>query len=114
MSRKIRINLAKFSINVSRLQLINTKNIEEAHKILINMYESLLSTDPVKLYIKNNCDHLLSLKFSTDVFTSDKILTEYKDYNIKSSDRKNHPSTYTNKSGVYIFTCADTGFQYVG
>lgn len=78
------------------------------------MYESLLDTDPVKLYIKNNCDHLLSLEFSIDVFTSDKILTEYKDYYVKSSDRKNHPSTYTNKSGVYIFTCIDTGFQYVG
>lgn len=39
-----------------------TPNIRDASKALKAMYDSLLDSNPLKFYIKNNCMHLLSLK----------------------------------------------------
>src|SRR4051812_32763895 len=78
------------------------------------MYESLLDTDPVKLYIKNNCGHVLYLPDTTNILVTNKIVTNYEDYYVKSPERNNHPSKYTSKAGLYLFTCVDTGLQYVG
>lgn len=93
----------------------NTKNIIDASKALKTMYDSLLDSDPLKLYIKNNCMHLLSLSGTTGLIPHDKLITTgYDNYLINSNEKIGHPSLYDGKSGIYVFECMNTGFQYIG
>lgn len=73
------------------------------------MYNSL--TDPVvKLFIQNNCSHLISFdKFDKEITQGDFI-----DYRVDGQDKQGHPSLYTGKSGCYAFLCLKTGDYYVG
>lgn len=79
------------------------------------MYDSLLDSNPLKFYIKNNCMHLLSMSETTGIIAHDKLITtDYDNYCINSNDKTGHPSMYNGKSGVYVFECIETGFQYIG
>ena len=78
------------------------------------MYESLLDTDPVKSYIENFCLNLLSLSGTTGKLASDKATSDYEYYSVKSNNKTNRASNYKGKSGLYVFECLDTGFQYIG
>jgi hypothetical protein len=73
------------------------------------MYNSL--TDPVvKLFIENNCLHLMSL----DKYTKEITPRDFIDYVVDGPDKQGHPSLYTGKSGCYAFLCLKTGDYYVG
>lgn len=73
------------------------------------MHNSL--TDPiVKLYIKNNCLHLISL----DEYTKEKSKGDFLDYAVDGQNKQGHPSLYTGESGCYAFLCLKTGDYYVG
>lgn len=62
------------------------------------MYNSL--TDPdVKLYIQNNCLHLMYLVKHTKEITK----RDFIDYRVDGQDKQGHPSLYTGKSGCYAF-----------
>ena len=105
--------LFKFDNKLIKLNI--TKNIRNASKTLENMYENLKDSDPLKLYLKNNCLHLLTLSGSIGIFaTNQPIITGYDNYFIKSNDKKNHPNIFNGKSGVYLIECIETGFQYIG
>jgi hypothetical protein len=84
-------------------------NIKKCHQILLKMYNSL--SDPVvKLFIQNNCSHLISL----DKFDKEIIQRDFIDYRVDGPDKQGHPSLYTGKSGCYAFLCLKTGDYYVG
>jgi hypothetical protein len=56
------------------------------------MYNSL--TDPVvKLYIQNNCLHLMYL----DKYTKGTTLRDFRDSGVDGQDKPGHPSLYTGK-----------------
>jgi len=75
------------------------------------MYDSL--TDPVvKLYMKNNCLHLMSLGKHSKGITFNK--RNFLDYGVDGQDKQGHPSLYTGESGCYAFLCLKTGDYYVG
>ena len=84
-------------------------NIKECHQVFLKMYNSL--TDPVvKLFIQNNCSHLISFdKLDKEITQGDFI-----DYRVDGQDKQGHPSLYTGKSGYYAFLCLKTGDYYVG
>lgn len=68
-------------------------------------------TDPVvKLYIQNNCLHLMHLDKHTKGITQ----RDFIDYVVDGPDKQGHPSLYTGKSGCYAFLCLKTGDYYVG
>lgn len=84
-------------------------NIKESSQVLLRMYNSL--TDPVvKLYIQNNCLHLMSL----DKYTKEITQRDFRDYVVDGPDKQGHPSLYTGESGCYAFLCLKTGDYYVG
>jgi hypothetical protein len=91
------------------LHLYATINIKECSQVLLRMYNSL--NDPVvKLYIQNNCLHLMSLgKYAKEITQID-----FTDYGVDGQDKQGHPSLYTGKSGCYAFWCLKTGDYYVG
>ena len=94
-----------------RLYIISPQqpNIKECHKVFLNVYNSL--SDPtVKLFIQNNCSHLISL----DKFDKEIISKDFLDYRIEGQDKQGHPSLYAGKSGCYAFLCLKTGDYYVG
>ncbi len=78
------------------LHLYTTINIKECSQVLLRMYNSL--NDPVvKLYIQNNCLHLMSLgKYAKEITQID-----FPDYGVDGQDKQGHPSLYTGKSGCY-------------
>nr|YP_009262012.1 GIY-YIG endonuclease [Chrysoporthe austroafricana]AMX22087.1 GIY-YIG endonuclease [Chrysoporthe austroafricana] len=77
------------------------------------MYNSL--TDPVvKLYIQNNCLHLMSLDKNTAVSLPEIAKRDFLGYGVDGQDKQGHPSLYTGKSGCYAFLCLKTGDYYVG
>jgi hypothetical protein len=83
--------------------------IKECSQVLLRMYNSL--TDPVvKLFIENNCLHLMSL----DKYTKEITPRDFIDYVVDGPDKQGHPSLYTGKSGCYAFLCLKTGDYYVG
>lgn len=91
------------------LNLYTTTNIKECSQVLLRMYNSL--TDPdVKLFIQNNCLHLMSL----DKYTKEITQRDFRDYGVDGSDKLGHPSLYTGKSGCYAFLCLKTGDYYIG
>ena len=86
-----------------------TTNIKECSQVLLRMYNSL--TDPVvKLYLQNNCGHLISLEEYTKEITPGDFLY----YGVDGPGKQGHPSLYTGKSGCYAFLCLKTGDYYVG
>lgn len=96
------------------IQWNKTKNVVDGSRILKKMYESLLDTDPVKSYIENFCLNLLSLSGTTGKLAFDKATSDYEYYSVKSNNKTNRASNYKGKSGLYVFECLDTGFQYIG
>jgi len=91
------------------LHLYATNNIKECSQVLLRMYNSL--TDPVvKLYVQNNCLHLMSL----DKYTKEIAPRDYIDYGVDGPDKQGHPSLYIGMSGCYAFLCLKTGDYYVG
>jgi hypothetical protein len=94
------------------LHSYTTTNIKECSLVLSKMYNSL--TDPVvKLYIQNNCLHLISLDkhIKGGVNTPQ---TDFIDYVVDGQDKQGHPSLYTGKAGCYAFLCLKTNDYYVG
>jgi len=91
------------------LHLYTTNNLKECSQVLLKMYNNL--TDPVvKLYIQNNCSHLMFLgKYTKEIDQRD-----FLDYGVDGQDKQGHPSLYTGKSGCYAFLCLKTGDYYVG
>ena len=84
-------------------------NIKKCSQILLRMYNG--HTDPVvKLFIQNNCLHLISL----DKFTKKITQRDFVEYVVDGPDKLGHPSLYTGKSGCYIFLCLKTGDYYIG
>jgi hypothetical protein len=75
-------------ISKNNLRLDKTKNILDASKTLKNMYESLSDTDPIKLYIKNNCLHLLDSLEITDILAIDNMTTDFDYYLVKSNEKR--------------------------
>jgi len=75
------------------------------------MYDSL--TDPVvKLYMKKNCLHLMTLgKYSKGITYNKR---DFLNYGVDGQDKQGHPSLYTGESGCYAFLCLKTGDYYVG
>jgi hypothetical protein len=64
----------------------------KASKALKKMYDSLPDSNPLKLYIKNNCLHSLSLSGTTGIIAKDKLTaTDYDNYHINSNDKAGHP-----------------------
>lgn len=101
--------LDSFSSLSENLHLYTTINIKEGSQVLLRMYNSL--TDPVvKLYIQNNCLHLMYL----DKFTKEITKKYYPYYVVDGQDKQGHPSLYTGMSGCYAFLCLKTGDYYVG
>lgn len=91
------------------LHLYTTTNIKECSQVLLIMYNSLI--DPVvKLYITNNCLHLISL----DGYTKEITKGDFIDYQVDGQNKQGHPSLYTGESGCYAFLCLKTGDYYVG
>lgn len=101
--------LGSFPSLSENLHLYTTVNIKKCYPVLLRMYNSLI--DPVvKLYIQNNCLHLMSLDKQTKEITPKDFL----DYVVDGQDKQGHPSLYTGKSGCYAFLCLKTGDYYVG
>ena len=101
--------LSSFPSLTKNLHLYVTKNIKECSQVLLKMYNSL--TDPiVKLYIQNNCLHLMSLGKDIKEITQ----RDFPDYKVDGPDKQGHPSLYTGVSGCYAFLCLKTGQYYVG
>lgn len=101
--------LSSFPSLTKNLHLYETKNIKECSQVLLKMYNSL--TDPiVKLYIQNNCLHLMSLGKDIKEITP----RDFPDYKVDGPDKQGHPSLYTGVSGCYAFLCLKTGEYYVG
>ena len=101
--------LISFPSLTKNLHLYATKNIKECSQVLLKMYNSL--TDPiVKLYIQNNCLHLMSLGKDNKEITP----RDFPDYKVDGPDKQGHPSLYTGVSGCYAFLCLKTGEYYVG
>ena len=101
--------LSSFPSLTKNLHLYVTKNIKECSQVLLKMYNSL--TDPiVKLYIQNNCLHLMSLGKDIKEITQ----RDFPDYKVDGPDKQGHPSLYTGVSGCYAFLCLKTGKYYVG
>lgn len=72
--------------------MYTTINIKECSQVLLRMYNSL--TDPVvKLYIQNNCLHLMYL----DKYTKGTTLRDFRDSGVDGQDKPGHPSLYTGK-----------------
>nr|AVD96792.1 GIY-YIG homing endonuclease [Ophiostoma novo-ulmi subsp. novo-ulmi] len=93
--------------------LYKTKNIKECSEILLKMYNNL--DDPiVKLYIKNNCLHLVPLRDGVEGIKQINISNDLPSYLVEGSDKQGHPYLYTGMSGCYIFYCLKTGQYYVG
>ena len=101
--------LSSLPLLSENLHLNATNNIKECSQVLLRMYDSL--TDPiVKLYIQNNCSHLMFLgKYTKEIAERD-----FLDYKVDGQDKQGHPSLYTGKSGCYAFLCLKTGDYYVG
>ena len=105
--------LDSFPLLSENLHLYTTSprhpKIKECYEVLLRMHNSL--TDPVvKLFIKNNCLHLMSLnKYTKEINPRDFI-----DYLVDGPDKQGHPSLYAGKSGCYAFLCLKTGDYYVG
>lgn len=72
------------------------------------MYHSLDDSDPLKQYLKNNCDSLLNLD------CIQKNLNLLDNYEVESKNNKGHPSLYKGQSGCYIFYCKKTNSLYIG
>lgn len=113
----VKSDLNKFYESLSSLSknnqhLYNTRNIQDASQVLIKMYESLSDSNPVKLYLKNNGLHLLSLE--EGIINEETFQSNFENYRVDSVDKQGHPSLYKGKSGCYAFVCLDTGFHYVG
>ncbi|GAA4798460.1 hypothetical protein GCM10023329_58560 [Streptomyces sanyensis] len=71
------------------------------------MYNSLSEPDPLKIYIQNNCLHLISLqRFMSKAVNLQKGLQEYR---VDSSGKQGHPSLYKGKAGCYVLLCLSTG-----
>jgi hypothetical protein len=101
--------LGSFPSLSENLHLYTTVNIKKCYPVLLRMYNSLI--DPVvKLYIQNNCLHLMSL----DKQTKEIITKDFPNYVVDGKDKQGHPSLYTGKSGCYAFLCLKTGDYYVG
>lgn len=101
--------LDSFPLLSENLHLYTTIKIKECSQVLLRMYNSL--TDPVvKLYIQNNCSHLMFL----DKYTKEIAQRDFLDYGVDGQDKQGHPSLYTGKSGCYAFLCLKTGDYYVG
>ena len=84
-------------------------NIKECSQVLLRMFNSL--NDPVvKLYLQDNCLHLMSL----DKYSKQITKIDFPDYMVDGSDKQGHPNLYTGKSGCYAFLCLKTGDYYVG
>lgn len=84
--------------------------INECHEVLLRMMHNSIADPVVKLFIKNNCLHLMSL----DKYTKEINPKDYIDYPIDGPDKQGHPSLYAGKSGCYAFLCLKTGDYYVG
>jgi hypothetical protein len=101
--------LESFPSLSKKIHLYTTINIKECSQILLKMYNSL--NDPiVKLYIQNNCLHLMYLERYTKEITP----KDFKDYAVDGLDKQGHPSFYTGMSGCYAFFCLKTGDYYIG
>jgi len=88
-----------------------TINIKECSQVLSRMYSSI--TDPVvKLYIQNNCLHLMSLDKHIKKITQKDF--DFIDYVVDGPDKQGHPSLYTGKAGCYAFLCLKTNDYYIG
>lgn len=87
-----------------------TKNVQEATQVLINMYNSLSDSSPVKQYLKIYCLHLLNLKDLADKG----YIGDFVDYAMDSKDKKGHPSLYQGNSGCYLFLNLNLGIFYIG
>nr|YP_009072388.1 truncated GIY-YIG endonuclease [Sclerotinia borealis]AHX83030.1 truncated GIY-YIG endonuclease [Sclerotinia borealis] len=74
------------------------------------MMHNSIADPVVKLFIKNNCLHLMSL----DKYTKEINPKDFIDYPIDGPDKQGHPSLYAGKSGCYAFLCLKTGDYYVG
>jgi hypothetical protein len=93
----------------NKIDLYTTINIREGSQVLLKMYNSL--NDPVvKLFLQNNCFHLMHLELNTKVINQ----REFLDYNVDSEDKQGHPSLYKGMSGCYVFMCLKTGDYYIG
>lgn len=88
-----------------------TTNIKECSQVLSRMYNSL--ADPVvKLYIQNNCLHLMSLdKDIKKIIPKD---FDFIDYVVDGPGKQGHPSLYAGKAGCYAFFCLKTNDYYIG
>lgn len=106
--------LDSFPSSSENLHLYTTSSrhpkIKECYLVLLKMYNSL--TDPVvKLFIKNNCLHLMSLdKYTASSFAKEitppassfasqqsKAGRDFIDYVVDGPDKQGHPSLYTGK-----------------
>jgi hypothetical protein len=68
-------------------------------------------TDPVvKLFIQNNCFHLMPL----NKYTKEINPRGFVDYLVDGPDKQGHPSLYIGNSGCYAFLCLKTGDYYIG
>jgi hypothetical protein len=82
----------------SVIELKETQNIKDASKALKKMYDSLPDSSPLKLYIKNNCLHLLSLPDTTGIIAKDNLKVAGSNcYRINSTDKSRHPSKYDSR-----------------
>jgi hypothetical protein len=101
--------LESFPSLSEKINLYTTINIKECSQILLKMYNSL--NDPiVKLYIQNNCLHLMYL----EIYTKEITQKDFQDYAVDGLDKQGHPSFYTGMSGCYAFFCLKTGDYYIG
>lgn len=78
------------------------------------MYNSLDSNSPLKEFLRNNCLHLLDLKFSDTTVLTGTSASTLSSYSVQSTNKEGHPSKYFGAAGVYVFECISTGAQYVG
>ena len=89
--------------------LYTTTNIKDCSQVLLKMYNSL--SDPVlKLYVQNNCLHLIYLEKYINNISQKKFLA----YKVDGQVKQGHPSLYKGMSGCYVFFCLKTGDFYVG
>lgn len=101
--------LESFPLLSENFHLYTTSKIKESSQVLLRMYNSL--SDPVvKLYIQNNCSHLMFLSKNT----KERGQKDFIDYRIDGQDKQGHPCLYTGNSGCYAFLCLKTGDYYVG
>lgn len=117
--RKLSNLLDQPSMPLTNIPWIETEHIKKSRSMLNGMYNFLSEDLPLKIFIKENCLHLLQepkndTGYSVDYFKKENFLSKPDIIHLPKSYSNNILSNLEGTAGVYTFFSLETNKFYIG